>query len=111
MPFVILAVVVALIVGLFVGSQLPWGRVPLTVAEVVIVLHDDATGFVSFDGQDGTQLSFRVQSVAWTEGGQEGEGSAPPCLQEGKKVAAEVGYRWVRLPDGGARPFPLWLAC
>lgn len=110
MPFVIVAVLVAAVAGLLMGSRLPWGSVPLTVEEGVVVLQDDASGLVSFDGSDGTQFGFDAESVAWSAGGQEGQGT-PPCLREGKKVAAEVGYRWVRLPEGGARPFPLWLAC
>ena len=110
MPVVIVAVLAAAVVGLVVGSRLPWGSVQLSVEEGVVVLQDEASGFASFQGRDGTQLGFDVESVAWSAGGQEGQGD-PPCLREGKKVAAEVGYRWVRLPDGGARPFPLWLAC
>ncbi|WP_374455450.1 hypothetical protein [Nocardioides sp.] len=111
MPLIIVVAVVSAVVGLFLGSRLPWGSVPLTVEEGVVVLHDDASGFTSFEGEDGTQIGFDVRSVVWSHGGQEGERSTPSCLSEGEGVPAEVGYRWVRVPDGGSRPFALWVAC
>jgi hypothetical protein len=111
LPSVVIAVLLAAGVGFLLRGEMPWGNVPLSVEEGVVVLHDKASGFMSFDGDDGTQFAFHVESIVWSADGQEGEGLPAPCLREGKKVLAQVGYRWVELPGGGARPFPLWLAC
>lgn len=97
--------------GLWLGGRLPWGKATLTVESGTALLHDRREGFASFDGGDGFQIGFDVESIVWSTGSTQGEGGPVPCLREGHQVAAQAGYRWVRLPDGGARPFLLWLRC
>ncbi len=111
LPLVLVVLVAAVSLGLLLGTRLAWGKVPLTVEPGVAVLHDRVEGFTSFDGEDGTQFAFHADSVVWAADGRKGAGEVPPCLRQGKEVLVDVGYRWMRLPDGGARPFVLWVRC
>lgn len=113
MPLIglVVVVLVATVAGFWLGGRLPWGKATLTVESGTAVLHDPRSGFASFDGDDGFQIGFDVESIVWSTGSRQGEGGIPPCLREGRAEHAQAGYRWVRLPDGGARPFVLWLRC
>ncbi|WP_160009403.1 hypothetical protein [Nocardioides sp. AX2bis] len=105
-----LAVVVAAVGGAVVGTTLPWGDVPLTVESGTVLLQEPANGLASFEGDDGTVLGLDADALVWSAGSEHGEGT-PPCLREGREVAVELGYRWVRLPDGGSSLTPVWMGC
>ena len=107
----VMVVLVGAVAGSWFGGRPSWGTATLTLESGTAVLHDPQSGFASFDGEDGFQIGFDVESIVWSTGGRRGEGGIPPCLRKGRSVPAQAGYQWVRFPDGGSRPFLLWLRC
>lgn len=106
----LLAVVASAVGGTVVGTNLPWGDVPLTVERGTALLQEPSNGLTSFEGDDGTVIGLDADALVWSADSEHGEGR-PPCLREGREVAVELGYRWVGLPDGGSSLTPVWVGC
>lgn len=93
--------VAALLLGMYLGNQVPYGAKKLSLVEATATLQDKRTGLVLADEKDGDeQFSFHVSSVFWDDGSQHGDGD-PPCLREpGAEVDVEIGALDVATPDG-----------
>ncbi|GIH69557.1 hypothetical protein Mth01_18100 [Sphaerimonospora thailandensis] len=112
-----LVTVVAALVGGFVATYLPFGTVPLRVAEgQAWLMADGRVG--SFQADNGVTTAFSADLVWTNANGQTTAGVRPSCLWEtqahaplsrGAKV--EAGYRWVKTPDGVSSPIVAWLKC
>lgn len=112
LKLVVLAAVVALALGAYVGTRLPLGDAHLSTTEATAQL-ENRQGLVLADETDGDrQFTFRADSVHWSDGSTWGEGP-PPCLREvGRKVDVEIGHTSVALPEGGTRhDVVLWVGC
>ncbi|MEV7804476.1 hypothetical protein AB0O28_16165 [Microbispora sp. NPDC088329] len=113
-----LAVVVlaALFVGGFIATRLPFGAVPLRVAEGhAFLMAEGRKG--AFQADNGISASF-YDNVVWTDAGQPTVGGRPSCLWDDRTnsprptgARVEAGYRWVRTPDGVSLPIVAWLKC
>ncbi|MEU8275011.1 hypothetical protein ACFYOK_08525 [Microbispora bryophytorum] len=109
-------VVVALFAGGFIATRLPFGTVPLRVAEGhAFLMADGEKG--AFQADSGISASF-YGNVVWTAAGQTTVGGRPSCLWDKQTKSArpagarvEAGYRWVRTPDGVSLPIVAWLKC
>ena len=101
----------ALALGLLLGNNTSLGSKKLTVLEGRAFLQNTENWLTSFDTDNpDDQMSFRANSVAWSDGSERGDDS-PPCLKEGRSVPVKVGYTWVELPDGGGMPVVAWVEC
>ncbi|WP_157544897.1 hypothetical protein [Microtetraspora fusca] len=116
MQLALIAVAAALLGG-FVATYLPFGTVPLRVAEgQAWLMADGEEG--SFQADNGVTAAFRANMV-WTDaGGQTTVGGRPSCLWDAQAheprsrgARVEAGYRWVKTPDGISFPIAAWLKC
>jgi hypothetical protein len=107
---------VTLFMGGFIATRLPFGAVPLRVAEGHAFLTAEGKKG-AFQADDGMSASFH-DNVVWTDAGRTMVGGRPTCLwddrtnnprPEGARV--EAGYQWVRTPDGVSLPVVAWLKC
>lgn len=108
---VALAALVALALGAYVGTRLPYGDTHLRTTDATAQL--ERGGMVLADEKDGDrQFTFHVRSVHWTSGSEEGKGR-PPCLRTvGTKVEVELGFTSVATPDGPTYyDQVLWVRC
>mgnify|MGYP000958633775 CR=1 FL=1 len=102
-------VLVALVLGGYVGNHLAWGSKTLTVAKGRVHLLNADTGLISFASHDAPTMTVSG-SISWTAASGEGDGR-PPCLRLGQSIEAEIGYTWVREPGGGRHPVIAWMRC
>ncbi|GGO16419.1 hypothetical protein GCM10011574_39000 [Microbispora bryophytorum] len=109
-------VVVALFAGGFIATRLPFGTVPLRVAEGHAFLTSEGKKG-AFQADNGVSSSF-YGNVVWTDAGQPTVGGRPSCLWDKQTnsprpagARVEAGYRWVRTPDGVSLPIVAWLKC
>lgn len=94
------AAVVAIALGLYFGSGLPYGTKRLKTAEGTAEVLGKG-GVAAFDEEDGDLNSaFSIDHVSWSDGSEVGDGN-PPCLRHaGQKAHVKVGYLDVQMPDG-----------
>lgn len=107
----VVAAIVLLGGGLFVGTKLPWGEKSAHAIEGTAFLDDAETGLASFqwDGNS-TTAGFDASSIWWTNQSSSGTGQVP-CLEEGREVPVEAGLMWISHPDGGAHQQVVWIRC
>ena len=109
-------ILVTLFMGGFIATRLPFGAVPLRVAEGHAFLTAEGNKG-AFQADDGMSASF-YGNVGWTDAGRTMGGGRPTCLWDDrthsprpKGARVEAGYRWVRTPDGVSLPIVAWLKC
>jgi len=107
----LVAILLVLGVGLYVGLHSPWGTKHPRVVDGTAMRANDQNDLVMFDAEDGTQLSFGADHIWWLSESSSGEGD-PPCLAKPlRKAQVEIGYLDVSGPEGGARPTVVWVRC
>ncbi|WP_327043613.1 hypothetical protein OG320_17615 [Microbispora sp. NBC_01189] len=113
--FVVLLVIAAA-VGAFITHNLPYGSKTLTYSYgTATVTGEEGSGVVTIDKEGNIPLP---SDIPWVDrGGRAISGGRPECLkgngdEQVSDVRVEVGYLWVRLPDGkGSYPMVGWLRC
>jgi hypothetical protein len=105
------AVVLAFVVGLTLGSRSAMvAKHPATVHGVAMRANND-NDLIVFEGDDGTRLQFGADHLAWQSHGLSGDGAAP-CLRRAQhQVSVDVGVLRVVGPGGGSRTQAVWLRC
>ena len=116
LPILVLIVVGALVVGVLLGVNLPFGSKPLTVARGTAYL-DGLGGTGTFQTSHGEVSALIPAGVPWVDrSGNREIGSVPSCLRPRKgedlaHASVEAGYTWLRAPDGGPFPVVGWIRC
>lgn len=107
----VVAAIVLVGLGVFVGAKLPWGEKSALTIEGTAFLGDAETGLASFqwDGNSKT-AGFDASKIWWFADSSSGTGQAP-CLKEGREVPVEAGVMWISHPGGGAHAQAVWIRC
>lgn len=116
LPILGLIVVGALLAGVLLGVNLPFGSKPLTLVR--------GTAYVDPSGRTGTFQASRggvtaviPAGVAWVDrSGKSVIGAPPSCLRPRKgedlvDASVEAGYSWLRAADGTSFPVVGWIRC
>jgi hypothetical protein len=115
-PVVVALGVCALVAGVLIGLNLPFGSKPLTVTQGTAAFrHHSGSG--TFQADRGGVTALIPSDVPWVDASGRSEvGSAPSCLRASGDAAVaharvEAGYAWLRGPDGSGVLIVGWIRC
>jgi hypothetical protein len=106
----------ALVAGVLIGMNLPFGSKRLTVAQGTAYLQD-GIGSGTFQADRGGVTALIPSDIPWVDASGRSEvGSVPSCLRASGDGAlpqahVEAGYAHLRSPDGSGVLIVGWIRC